>query len=127
MSLLLRIGIAWIVKEACVANGMSVLGWSVFAAPFVFALVRGWARKRIVAVSLGVVGLLEAQLGHVSASVVAIGVVILLFALKQPEKQSAPQSSVQTHEQRPTSEPEHDVALEDVYYIPPPAKQRVLN
>jgi hypothetical protein len=127
MSLLLRIGIAWIVKEACVANGMSVLGWSVFAAPFVFALVRGWARKTVVAVSLGVVGLLEAQVGLVSANVVAIGVVILLFISRQTETQIESQSADQASVHHLTSEPEDDVALEDVYYIPPPAKKRVLN
>jgi hypothetical protein len=127
MSLLLRIGIAWIVKEACVANGMSVLGWSVFAAPFVFALVRGWARKAVVIVSLGVVVLLESQVGHVSASVVAIAVVIVLFTLRQSEPQTEPPLSERALVQHPPSESEDDIALEDVYYIPPPAKKRVLN
>lgn len=124
MSLLLSIGLAWIIKEACVASGMPVLGWSIFAAPFVFVLVRHWYKKVMVVVSLGVLVYLESRVGHTLAGIVAIGSVILLILVRPREKQT--QSHFPAYLKTPPNLPEGEAPLEDVYQ-PVPAKRRVLN
>jgi hypothetical protein len=124
MSLLLSIGLAWIIKEACVASGMSVLGWSIFAAPFVFVLVQRWYKKVIVFVLLGVVAYLETRVGHTLAGIMAIGSVILMITVRPREKQT--QSHLPTFLEAPSKPPQGEAPLEDLYQ-PVPAKGRVLN
>jgi hypothetical protein len=124
MSLLLSIGLAWIIKEACVASGMPILGWSIFAAPFVFVLAQRWYKKVMMLVSLGVLVYLESRVGHIQASIVAFASVILLMFVRPREKQTQSHSSAFL--ETPPHPPEREALPEDVYQ-PVPAKQRVLN
>jgi hypothetical protein len=132
MMLFLSLTVAWLVKNALVGQGLQVLGWTIFFAPLLFALVDVWYKKTIVVLSPLLLIYLEPRHGDTAAMVFAFSCLALLVVMRQLEARrwrKAERRAQQENAYRPllANEATPEPTLEDVYYIPAPVKKRVLN